>query len=239
LKLEELNREKDGLIGVVAHDLKAPLNRTQALVKMLGLEGTLNEIQKKYIEMIDIEIENARKLIRDLLDTSALEHHGSKISVTEFDIGLLCRELVEFYQTPAREKNIKIHFIQSYSDENNSPLVMKSDRDFIRRILDNLLSNAVKFSPPQKNVYLSLSLENQHVVIRVKDEGVGFTEEDKAKMFKKFQRLSAKPTGGESSTGLGLSIIKSLVEKLNGEITLESEWQKGAEFIVKIPLVYQ
>jgi signal transduction histidine kinase len=232
LKLEELNSEKDGLVGIVAHDLKSPLNRTKALVKMLSLEGELNEMQKKYVEMIENEAENARKLIRDLLDTSALEHHGSKISISEFDLYELCNELLESYQQTAIDKQIKLNFISIDSQS----IKIKSDRDFLRRILDNLLSNAIKFSPKNKNVYLQTEVDTEFILIHVKDEGVGFTEEDMQKMFKKFQKLSAKPTGGESSTGLGLSIIKSLVEKLNGEIEVKSEWQKGAEFIIKLPL---
>jgi signal transduction histidine kinase len=97
------------------------------------------------------------------------------------------------------------------------------------------MTNAIKFSPTHKNITLRLEGQARQVSISIQDEGQGFTAEDKAKVFQKFQKLTARPTAGESSTGLGLSIVKILTEKLGGHISLESEWQKGSTFTLTFP----
>jgi len=109
-----------------------------------------------------------------------------------------------------------------------------SDADQLAVIFSNLISNAIKFSPPHKHIYLNAFGNEDSVLIEIKDEGPGFSDEDKSKMFNKFARLSAKPTGNEHSTGLGLSIVKKLCEILNAEIELKSVRNKGSKFIIKI-----
>ncbi len=106
-------------------------------------------------------------------------------------------------------------------------------------IMDNLLSNALKFSPAKSIVRVNLSSANGQYRLKVIDQGPGFSEEDKSKMFRKFQKLSARPTGGENSTGLGLSIIKVLTEKLRGDVELISEKGKGATFNIVLPRLYE
>jgi len=103
------------------------------------------------------------------------------------------------------------------------------------RILDNLLTNAMKFSENGKTIHLNIWEENKKIYFSIKDEGPGISEEDQKKMFKKFQKLGAQPTAGESSTGLGLSIIKALVGKLSGQIEVKSQLGKGSEFIIILP----
>jgi signal transduction histidine kinase len=105
-------------------------------------------------------------------------------------------------------------------------------------MLDNLISNAIKYSPTGKTIWLRTQAvpEKKRVLFEVRDEGLGFTEDDKSKMFGKFQRLSARPTAGESSTGLGLSIVKQIVELHGGAVYAHSEGRnKGAVFIVELP----
>jgi signal transduction histidine kinase len=102
-------------------------------------------------------------------------------------------------------------------------------------IFDNLVSNAVKYSPQGRNIYVRVARQAENVLIAVQDEGPGLSEDDKAKLFGKFTRLSARPTAGEHSTGLGLSIVKRMVEAMNGKVWCESELGKGATFIVELP----
>ena len=103
------------------------------------------------------------------------------------------------------------------------------------QVLENLVSNAVKYSPVGKNIFVRLKKEAGAVRLEVQDEGPGLSAEDQKKLFGKFARLSAKPTGGEHSTGLGLSIVKKMVEAMNGKVWCESELGKGATFIVTMP----
>jgi signal transduction histidine kinase len=102
-------------------------------------------------------------------------------------------------------------------------------------VLDNLISNAVKYSPQGKNIYIRLNISNEAVAVEVQDEGPGLSDEDKKHLFGKFARLSARPTAGEHSTGLGLSIVKRMVEAMNGRVWCESELGKGAKFCVELP----
>ena len=112
-----------------------------------------------------------------------------------------------------------------------------TDQNMLTRILDNLVSNASKFSERGKTIHLKIGLEGKNLKFSVRDEGPGISETDQQKLFGKFQILSSRPTAGESSTGLGLSITKALTEKLNGSIEVKSKLSSGAEFIVSIPLI--
>ena len=110
---------------------------------------------------------------------------------------------------------------------------MRADANYIDQVIENLLSNAIKFSPSNKNIYIHVSVTDTNALCEIRDEGPGLSEDDKKKLFSKYQKLSAKPTGNETSTGLGLSIVKKFVEAMNGEIWCESEIEKGASFFVK------
>jgi two-component system sensor histidine kinase/response regulator len=113
---------------------------------------------------------------------------------------------------------------------------VRADREAACQVLDNLVSNAIKFSPSGKSVTLRIEDgPGQWVTVVVKDQGPGFTEEDKSKMFRRYGRLTARPTGGEPTTGLGLSIVKRLVATMNGRIAVESRPGEGAEFFVRLP----
>jgi signal transduction histidine kinase len=109
------------------------------------------------------------------------------------------------------------------------------DLSYANQIFENLISNAIKFSPPGKNIFVIVTDQGENVVTSVKDQGPGMNDDDKKKLFNKYQKLSAKPTGNESSTGLGLSIVKKYVEAMNGKIWCESEYGKGAAFFVSFP----
>jgi signal transduction histidine kinase len=112
---------------------------------------------------------------------------------------------------------------------------VRGDPEWLKVIFDNLISNAVKFSPRQSSIAITVSCQGEKALVTVKDQGPGLTPEDKKKLFGKFQRLSARPTGGESSTGLGLSIAEQLVRKAGGRIWAASETGQGSTFYVELP----
>jgi signal transduction histidine kinase len=130
--------------------------------------------------------------------------------------------------------------VQYLPMQDDSMLIVLADKQAFWQVLDNFISNAVKYSPRGKNVWvrtLSRRDESGNLVgrLEVQDEGPGISESDMKKLFGKFARLSARPTGGEHSTGLGLSIVKKMVEAMNGKVWCESELGKGATFIVELP----
>lgn len=227
-ELSELNNEKDTLMNIVAHDLKSPLHSISGLAIVMEEEGDLPEHHKEVVSMIKDSTRAGLEMITDLLDVNALEA-GSNPQYSSFNLGELLEEKIQTFLILANTKEIAL----TLNNAIQGPAV--SDPDYINRILDNLISNAIKFSPKGTLISVSGSRLHGRVMLGVKDQGPGFSEQDKKLMFQKFKKLSARPTGGESSNGLGLAIVKTLVDRLNGEIELKTELRRGSEFIVKIP----
>jgi signal transduction histidine kinase len=228
MSLEDLNREKDGMVGIVAHDLRAPLNRIMGLAEIIKMSKTLDQEQATYIEMIEKMCRSGISLIRDLLVINNVEYESQKLNLKEINLNDFITDLLKNYASHAQQKQIRVHV-----EMTNAPVILETDESFLGRILDNLISNALKFSHKGKNIYISLKNVESKVQISIKDQGPGISQEDQQKMFKKFQKLSARPTAGEESTGLGLAIVKSLVDKLNGNIQVFSNVGEGAEFIIE------
>lgn len=227
-KLEDLIREKDGIIGFVAHDLKAPINKTLALLDLLGTD--VGDEKKKLVEMIKDSNLNAQELIKDLLLINSIEQDDATKIEERIDLNKLILKKIESFKMDADRKNISL---QGGSEDHD--IHIKAYAKDLGRILDNFISNALKFSEPGTTVEVGVSRREGRLVVFVKDEGPGISPEDQGKMFKKFQKLSARPTGGESSHGLGLAIVKSLADKIGGEIKFQSELGKGTTFEIFLP----
>jgi signal transduction histidine kinase len=226
--LNDLNSEKQLIIGVVSHDLKGPFNRIFALVQLMNLSNkNLTEDQKDYIGRIHQIAVDGLNMVRNLLDTRKLEDRGMDMALESIQLEPFVDSFIKNYRAVADEKKIELIF-QSPTDIN-----VIADRLFLNRVLDNLLSNAVKFSKPNKKITISIDKQNDQVQLAVRDEGPGINKEDQKKLYQKFQRLSAKPTAGESSTGLGLSIVKALTDKMGGSVRCESNGE-GTKFIVSL-----
>jgi signal transduction histidine kinase len=251
LRLEEqnrqliaLNHEKNEFLGIAAHDLKNPLNNISDLARIIQTEITSlpSEEVQDLAKLIRQSATKMVELVRNLLDVNAIEEGGIKLNSTLFDIRETVNRIVESYTQRAVQKNILLHY--SFPDE---ALTVLADERLTEQVVENLISNAIKYSPPNKNVFVRMTSKNTNqendisataqamVRIEVQDEGPGISEEDKKKLFGKFSRLSAQPTGGEHSTGLGLSIVKSLVEVMNGSVWCESVLGEGAVFILELP----
>ena len=250
LQLRELHKEKDEFLGIVAHDLKNPLGAIASFANIIKYDDSSLSPEHR-MEFIDHIIESAERMfeiIRNLLDINALERGGLRFHLQPVEISSIVTYAVGSFAQRAAEKNITFH------TELNPVLYAVADEQLVMQVVDNLISNAVKYSPHGKNVYICISnnndsTENQSSIpakdaqgqdsvrISVRDEGPGVSEEDKQKMFGKFARLSAQPTGGEHSTGLGLSIVKKMVEGMNGRVWCESVVEQGATFIVELPMV--
>lgn len=227
-QLSDLNHEKDTLMGIVAHDLKSPLNRIKGLADIMGMEGGLGPSQNTYVGMIKDATRSGLDLITDLLDVHMIEENVEP-NYTKFDISTFILDKVNSFAPAAESKNIHLN-IQRVESE-----LITSDADYLHRILDNLLSNAIKFSHPNAAIEISAWKNKSMLTIAVKDQGPGFSDKDKSYLFQKFKKLSARPTAGESSNGLGLAIVKTLVDRLKGNIDLISEQGRGSQFIVNLP----
>lgn len=223
----DLVHEKQQLIGLVSHDLKGPFNRIFALIQLMEItsENLTNE-QREYLGKIHQIVADGLSMIRNLLDNRRLEDKGIDFIPEPLNLANLIGSLIKNYRTLSEKKKIKINF------EGIQNAIVLADKLYVYRIFENLISNALKFSPENRNIYVTVTERSDKVVIAVKDEGPGISQDDQKKLYQKFQRLSARPTGGESSTGLGLAIVKALVEKMGSELICESEEGRGTTFTV-------
>lgn len=224
-----LNNEKNSLIGIVAHDLKSPLNQIAGLVSLIKLTSdNMDEESLKYISTIGDSAGRLNAMIAKILDIEAIESKASNLNFEPVDLTDLIAELTANYNMTASEKNIALNI---HVDKKKQIAIV--DRSFALQVFENLLSNAIKFSPKDKKIEVFLTKGKDTIRFEVKDQGPGISQTDQSKLFGKYQKLSAKPTGNETSTGLGLSIVKKYVEAMDGKIWCESESGKGASFIVE------
>jgi signal transduction histidine kinase len=227
-----LDEEKNNLIKILAHDLRTPINHIQGMAQIMLLENdSLPGDQKNLVQQITDSSIRINKMITHLLDIDALENNRVKALLDNVDIAGLLTKVVGSFDKTASHKNISL-----VCTSVAQPVYIHGDAIFLFEIFENLISNALKFSERGKMVSISLEAKETAVVIRVKDEGPGLTEEDRQLLFRKFQRLSARPTAGEGSIGLGLSIVKKYVEMMEGKVWCESTAGQGATFLVEFPV---
>ena len=230
--LVRLNEEKNNFLGITTHDLKAPLAGISGLLELMKLDqASLTPTHLDYVILMQRTCDDMQRLISDLLDLSRIEQGTSQVKKSEIDLTALINKLDERFKVWALKKDINL-VCQVKEDAKN----IVTDPDMLVRILDNLVSNALKFSPKGRAVRLSVTTDNGFTRFEVSDEGPGIRPEERHKLFRKFQKLSSRPTGGESSSGLGLSIARDLTEMLGGTIVVESEFGAGTMFIVKLPV---
>ena len=228
-KLLYLNNEKNEFMGIAAHDLKNPLTVITFSAELLAVNQDPNHV-KRISKAIGDASSRMRDLIKNLLDANAIEQGRFTSQIERCDINALVAQCVENNEPTAAKKHITI--CQGFSEH----VFGRADRAATMQILENLISNALKFSPPNTRIHVHTLPEKNFVAISVRDEGPGISEGDQAKLFKKFSRLTAQPTGGESSTGLGLSIVKRLAEAMSGTIQCHSELGNGAKFTLRLPV---
>ncbi len=230
-RMKNLCEEKDRCLITAAHDLKNPLTGILYIANaMIADECGSDEVQE-FGEMLRSSTQAMFELISNLLDSNKYESCGIAPPLTAIDASHLLQHLVKSHRFNAAKKDIAV------TCELHESYYVTADMQFLRQALDNLLSNAVKYSP--KNSVIEAFIrhttgENPVTEICIRDQGPGISEEDKKNMFGKFKRLSAKPTGDEHSTGLGLSICKRLVELMSGSVHCESELGKGATFSIRL-----
>lgn len=229
--LNLLLSEKNEFISIATHDLRNPLNN------VIGLSELIKEDNKKVLdddslENLEYVIESSTqmlKIIENILGDKSLNTGSLSPNFKDININELIDEVVNLYHFKAQQKRISLVY-----NKPSGAVILNTDSFILHQIIDNILSNAIKFSPFDKSVQLNLIPDDVSVMICIKDEGPGFSEDDKAKVFYKYSQLSARPTAGESSSGLGLSIVKKLCDVIQADIELNSEQGKGAEFVIKI-----
>jgi two-component system, sensor histidine kinase and response regulator len=234
-RLKQLAEDKDELIGILTHDLKNYLGGVNMSAELLR-----NQITRLNDEKLMLLSENIFRSSGQLLtflkeflaNTSA--DYGFVVKPGRVDLTEIANNVIAQYQETARRKNLEIK-----TDLPPAETIVLADATALDQVLDNLVSNALKFSPPGREVFISVRVAGDHTECVVRDQGPGFTDEDKTRMFRRYGRLSARPTGGEPSTGLGLSIVLKLVQAMNGELLCDSHRDQGTTFTIRLPHVPQ
>jgi len=229
-RLKQLAEDKDELLGILTHDMKSHLGGIQMSAELLR-DRTSSEDgkQKQLCENICRSTGQLLSFVKEFLANSAADH-GLTLKTETLNLSDKVMQAVRHYQEVARRKDLEIRT----AFPNGTAFVL-ADPVSLSQVLDNLLSNAIKFSPAGKQILVTVRPAKAHFECLVQDQGPGFSSEDKSEMFLRYRRLSARPTAGEPSTGLGLSIVKKLVQGMNGEITCQSTAGHGATLIVRLP----
>lgn len=240
-ELQEVNRIKNKFLSIAAHDLKNPLFSIVGFSQLLNdevkdLTVDLNSVRERHLEILDhIQSSSQRMLsiITNLLETTAEENRLVEIRPIRTNLELIVRPVIEANKVLAEKKGITLVY------DSTGDCHADVDHDRIRAVFDNLLSNAIKYSPENTKVNIELvgpvDGTGNSVRFSVKDQGPGLADTDFRNLFGKFQRLSAQPTKGEDTTGLGLWIVKTLVELHGGKVWAVNNPDKGATFSVALP----
>lgn len=228
---QQLLEEKDYIIKVLSHDLRNPLANIQSLVHLLENDNN-KEDQSTYSMMIRRAVTQAQQLVNKVLELNKADQNEIRVSKEILNIKDLIQEVVKSFEDVAKQKSIEI--LTEFNSDINA---IDSDKTFIRLVMENLISNALKFSENQTQIVITLNnTSNNFLTISVKDQGPGIRPEEEEHLFQKFTKLTSRPTAGESSTGLGLSLVKKYMELLNGTVRYEGKYGEGATFIVELPL---
>ncbi len=225
--LTKLDKEKNEFLGIAAHDLKNPL---QTIIGYCQMQTSyFDKLSKEKIlkQTNNIEITSARMLdlVSNLLDINAIEEGLIKVNKEKTALFPLLEKITDGIENQASQKGIKVHL-----DTTEKNMEVITDALLLRQIIENLLSNGIKYSPESSEVVLRCAKTNGTIEIAIIDSGPGIPVDEQELLFKKFSRLSTRPTAGESSHGLGLSIVKKLSDLLSIEVSFESEQGKGSTF---------
>ncbi len=231
-ELEELNRKKNDILGICAHDLRNPITIIQGYTELI-MEAPLSEQRRHEIGGETVQhCHNMISIINKLLNISAIQNGRIYLDFGEENLDLLIYTTVSSFEHLAAKKSITL----ATSVAENLPAVV-IDSVKIKEVLDNLISNALKYSHPHTTIEISLKRTETHLIVSVKDQGQGLSQADIELAFNEFQKLSARPTNNEPSTGLGLAIAKRLIQLHQGDVWIESEGiGKGATFSFSLPL---
>jgi len=233
---ESANKAKSEFLAGMSHEIRTPMNGIIGMIDLLR-KTPLNSEQHEFLEVIYSSAQGLVHLINDILDYSKIEAGKLELTMKPFHLKKLISEVYRVFQANALKKGLV--FNMNY--DANLPVAFSGDALRIRQIITNLVSNAVKFTE-NGHVFLNVrqglnSTKKIHVEIIVEDTGIGLSESSLSRIFQKYVQAENTVSSGYGGTGLGLWIIKMLVDKMAGEISVKSQLDKGSQFIVVLPLI--
>lgn len=232
-ELTAVNKQKDYLLGMASHDLRNPVAAISQICDLIfpEIEADVSPQNFEMLQYIKKSSDYMLTLLSDLLDVAKIQSGKLVIHPKRININDYAENICKLNQFIAGRKNIQIELEKDFKQAE-----VFFDGVRIEQVVNNLISNAIKFSPADSRIVLRFYADASLLRVSVKDEGPGIPEQEQAKLFQAFQRLSVQPTGGEKSTGLGLAISYSIVKQHNGELQVNSAPGKGSEFYFSIPV---
>jgi len=228
-ELLKINETKDNILGMISHDLKNYIGSALSAHELLLIkDSTLH--QNKYVKMIYDSNNKALTLVKDILYMNKMEIDTNDLELSPQDINTTIENLLENLRLMANRKNISI--VDELFFE---PLRCMINTDKFHRVVDNLVINAIKFTPKEGKIIVKTNRINEIVYIHIVDSGIGMDNDLLSKLFMQYSKAGRKGTEGEESTGLGLYIVKTIIEKHQGKIRVYSEVGKGSEFVIELP----
>ncbi len=227
-ELRTAQEMKDRLLRMASHDLKGPLNNIRAASMLLNDDISCVREGETLLEAIETSADKMENVIKDFLDTAALQTGILDLRLECQVLEPLIKNVLAENRASSARKNIALETLDLDGE-------VLADRARFQQVLGNLVSNAIKYSPPDTTVKLWTETHADSVTIFVGDQGLGIPESDFNRLFTQFGKLTPRPTAGESSTGLGLWIVKHLVTLQNGEVGLISPEAGGSTFWIKLP----
>ncbi|MGL1889671.1 MAG: tetratricopeptide repeat-containing sensor histidine kinase [Reichenbachiella sp.] len=230
-KLDLSMKDKDILTGMIVHDIRSPFNQIESLVQLLQLDDEVNDNQKQIMGTMLTVINDSKVLTNDLLEINRIESGRILVKKESVLIINFVESFLIHLKDQAKRKDIELNVNFDLERED-----MATQKSILQRVIENLISNAIKYTPSGGKVDLQIELRAHIFTVTVKDNGPGIPEAEQEILFKKFGRTSVRPSGGESSNGLGLYIVDTLTESLNGKISFISKLGEGSKFTVEIPV---
>lgn len=227
--LSRANAAKNHFLGIAAHDIRNPLTSLRGLSEHLldGAAGEINEEQRATLKSIHNGTQVMLDLLNELLDISVIESGELRLDRAPVNFADLIQETVAMNSVTAARKQTRLQFLPARP---RNPVFVDAGK--MRQVVDNLLSNAIKFSPPGSMVTVALHEEPGRQILSIRDQGPGVAEAEMGQLFQAFGKTSAKPTGGEKSTGLGLAICRKIVDAHGGIVSAANVPGGGADFRV-------
>ena len=226
LKVREQYRKE--FFGNVSHELKTPLFTVQGYILTL-LDGAMNDekIRKKYLERASKGVERLVYIVNDLDMITKLEIGDLHLNIESFDIVKLVKNVFEMFEMRANEKKITLTFDIDYP----KPIMVKADKERIQQVLINLIVNSIKYGREKGTTEVSIeNLIKNKVIVRITDNGIGIGKNHLSRLFERFYRVDKSGSRAEGGSGLGLSIVKHIIEAHDEKIYVESEFGVGSEF---------
>lgn len=232
--LQKLHRQKDQLIAIVSHDLRNPMHGVLSTSSLLRERDEIRQSEgtMEMVDMIEASCNRAMEILNNLLNSERIQSGNLQLSIAPFDLVDACGDALRENLTPSRLKQQKLH-LQNCTQTDRA--LVKGNRETFIQVLNNLISNSIKYSEAGREILVKLEDQTDCLEVKVTDQGPGISAQEVQRIFEPHAKISTQPTAGESSIGIGLSIVKALVDAMQGTISCESQCGVGTTFTIRLP----